>query len=145
MPEQPTIIKGGIFADQRGSMRFVNDFSFDDVKRFYLIKHPETSVIRAWQGHQFEKKYFYPISGSFIVAWIKIDDFENPSMDLIPEYHILSAGNSDIISIPKGFANGLKALEPNSEIMVFSDMNMEESLNERIRFPEGWWLDWEKF
>jgi dTDP-4-dehydrorhamnose 3,5-epimerase len=144
MSEIPTIIKGGKFFDERGSIRFVNDFSFGDVKRFYLIKHPDTSVIRAWQGHQFEKKYFYPISGSFIVAWIKIDDFENPSMDLIPEYHILSAGNGDIISIPKGFANGLKALEPNSEIMVFSDMNLEESLNERIRFPAEWWLDWEK-
>ena len=143
MAEQPTIIKGGNFADHRGSMRFVNDFHFDDVKRFYFIKHPESSVIRAWQGHQFEKKYFYPISGSFVVAWVKIDDFENPSKDLIPEYHILSDANSEIISIPKGYANGLKALEPNSEILVLSDMDLEESVNEKIRYPADWWLNWE--
>ena len=41
-------------------------------------------------------------------------------------------------------ANGLKALEPNSEIMIFSDMKLEESTNDEIRFPAGWWLDWEK-
>lgn len=144
MTEKPTIIHGGIFSDERGSMRFVNDFRFDDVKRFYFIKHTDTSVIRAWQGHQFEKKYFYPISGSFIVAWVKIDDFNNPSKDLIPEYHILSAQNSEIISVPNGYANGLKALEPNSEIMIFSDMNLEESVNEKIRFPSDWWFDWNK-
>ena len=145
MSEQPTIIKGGFFSDKRGSMRFVNDFHFDDVKRFYFIKHPDTSIIRAWQGHQFEKKYFYPVSGSFVVAWVKIDDFENPSKDLIPEYHILSADKSEIISIPKGYANGLKALEPNSEIMVLSNMDLEQSVNEKIRFPANWWLELGQF
>lgn len=143
MSEKPNIIRGGNFADQRGIMRFVNDFRFNDVKRFYFIKHSDTAIVRAWQGHQFEKKYFYPISGSFIVAWVKIDDFNNPSRDLIPEYHILSATASEIISVPKGYANGLKALEPNSEILIFSDMSLEESVNEKIRFPADWWMDWE--
>lgn len=145
MIEKPTILKGGIFSDPRGSMRFVNDFCFGDVKRFYFIKHQDTSVIRAWQGHQFEKKYFYPISGSFVVAWVKIDDFKSPSDKLIPEYHILSAENSEILSVPKGYANGLKALEPDSEIMIFSDMNLEESVNEKIRFPSEKWFDWANF
>lgn len=144
MIEKPTIIKGDHFTDVRGSMRFVNDFQIGDVKRFYFIKHPDTSVVRAWQGHQFEKKYFYPISGSFVVAWVKIDDFENPSEDLIPEYHIHSANNSEILSIPKGYANGLKALESNSELMIFSDMSLEESDRENIRYPSDWWLDWDK-
>jgi len=144
MIERPTIIEGGIFSDERGSMRFVNDFRFEDVKRFYFIKHPDSSVVRAWQGHQFEKKYFYPIAGSFVVAWVKIDDFENPSEDLIPEYHILSAENSEIISVPKGYANGLKALKPNSEIMIFSDLSLEESVKENIRYPSDWWLDWDE-
>ena len=143
MQEQPTLIKGGTFTDPRGILRFVNDFQFCDVKRFYFIKHPDTSVIRAWQGHQFEKKYFYPITGSFVVAWVKIDDFEIPSMDLKPEYHVLNSANSEIVSVPKGYANGLKALEPNSEILIFSDMALEESVNEKIRYPADWWLDWD--
>jgi dTDP-4-dehydrorhamnose 3,5-epimerase len=145
MIEKPIIIKGGTFTDDRGSMRFVNDFTFPDVKRFYFIKHHETNVIRAWQGHQFEKKYFYPITGSFIIAWVKIDDFENPSENLIPEYHLLSANNSELLSVPKGYANGLKALEPNSELMIFSDLDVEESINEKIRYPADKWLDWSKF
>jgi dTDP-4-dehydrorhamnose 3,5-epimerase len=145
MFEKPEIIRGGVFSDNRGILRFVNDFHFNDVKRFYFIKHPNTDFIRAWQGHQFEKKYFYPISGSFVLAWVKINDFENPSKNLIPEYHILSAASSEIISIPKGYANGLKALEPNSELLLFSDMSLEDSLNENIRYPADWWMDWEKF
>lgn len=141
--EEPQLITGGNFADNRGKIRFVNDFRFEDVKRFYFIKHLDTSVVRAWQGHQFEKKYFYPISGKFAIAWIRIDDFNNPSADLTPEVHILSAENSEILAIPKGYANGLKALEPNSELMIFSDMSLEESLNEKIRYPANKWLDWE--
>ncbi len=145
MPEKPNIIKGNFFSDSRGLLRFVNDFHFEDVKRFYFIKHFETSIVRAWQGHQIEKKYFYPISGSFLVAWIKIDDFKNPSDDLIPEYHILSSAKSEIIAIPKGYANGLKALEANSEIMVLSDMELDDSIKEKIRYPSHWWLNWDLF
>lgn len=143
MQEQPNIIKGGDFKDSRGSMRFFNEFTFDDVRRFYFIKHSDISVVRAWQGHQYEKKYFYPISGSFVVAWVKVDDFENPADNLIAEYHILSAQNNEIVSVPKGYANGLKALEPNSELMIFSDMNIEESVNENIRFQSNKWFDWQ--
>lgn len=144
MIEKPHIIHGGCFSDERGIMRFVNDFRFNDVQRFYLIKHPDPSVVRAWQGHQFEKKYFYPISGSFAIAWVKIDDFKNPSTDLVPEYQILSAKESEILSIPKGYANGLKALEPDSEILIFSDMSLEDSIRENIRYPADWWFDWDE-
>jgi len=148
MTEKPTINKGGFFSDERGKMRFVNEFKFEDVRRFYFIKHLDTSVVRAWQGHQFEKKYFYPISGSFAIAWVKVDDFDNPAEDLIPEIHFLSADKSEILAVPRGYANGLKALEPNSELMIFSDMSLEESINEKIRYPATKWLDWnniEKF
>ena len=144
MIENTTIIQGAHFSDERGTMRFVNDFSFLDIKRFYFIKHPDASIVRAWQGHQFEKKYFYPISGRFVIAWVKIDDFEAPSSNLKAEFHILSASNSEILSIPKGYANGLKAIDPDSELMIFSDMSLEESLNEKIRYPANWWFDWER-
>jgi dTDP-4-dehydrorhamnose 3,5-epimerase len=75
----------------------------------------------------------------------KIDDFENPSLNLIPEYHILSAKASEIIYIPKGYANGLKALEPNSEIMILSDMELKDSIKEKINYPAEFWLDWNQF
>jgi dTDP-4-dehydrorhamnose 3,5-epimerase len=143
MNMKPQIIQGGNFIDHRGEMRFVNDFKFDDVVRFYFIKHPDVHFVRAWQGHQFEKKYFYPITGSFVVAWVKIDNFEHPSPDLVPEYHIINALKSEIVMIPKGYANGIKALEPNSELMIFSDMEVKESVKEKIRFEARLWFDWE--
>lgn len=143
MLEQPTIIKGGVFTDHRGTMRFVNDFHFEKVKRFYMIKHADISVVRAWQYHRFERKYFYPVRGRFVVAWVKIDDGRKPSVNLNPEYHILSAEKSEILFVPGGYANGLKALEPDSEIMVLSDKRMDEAVKENIRFPAEWWLNWD--
>jgi dTDP-4-dehydrorhamnose 3,5-epimerase len=138
------IIKGDFFIDHRGIMRFVNDFKCEGVRRFYFIKHPDVSFVRAWQGHQFERKWFYPITGSFVIAWVKIDDFENPSLGLVPEHHIIEAGKSELVSIPAGYANGIKALEPNSELMIFSDMELEQSVNEKIRYNPEWWFDWQK-
>ncbi len=140
---KPKIIQGGIFTDHRGTMRFVNDFKFTDVVRFYFIKHPDVNFVRAWQGHKHEQKWFYPVSGSFVFAWVKIDDFNNPSKDLIPEFHIISSDKSELIHIPKGYANGIKALEPDSELMIFSDMELEESVKDNIRYKSELWFDWQ--
>ncbi len=141
--QKPSIIKGGTFTDYRGAMRFVNDFKFENVVRFYFIKHPDVDFVRAWQGHQFEQKWFYPISGSFVVAWVKIDDFDNPSKDLEANFHIISSEKSEMIHIPKGYANGIRALEVNSEVMIFSDMEVEKSINEKIRYNPDLWFDWQ--
>ena len=142
MTNQPKIIKGSIHIDHRGTVRFVNDFKFTDVVRFYTIRHPDTETIRAWQGHRVEKKWFYPLSGSFVIAWVKIDDFSNPSQNSVPEYHIISSSKSEIIYIPEGYANGLKALEPDSEIMVFSNLEIEKSANDDYRYDPSRWFDW---
>ncbi len=140
---EPKIIQGGIFTDHRGTMRFVNDFKFTDVVRFYFIKHTDINFVRAWQGHKFEQKWFYPIAGSFVIAWVKIDDFNNPSKDLIPDFHIISFDKSELVYIPKGYANGLKALEPNSELMIFSDLELEKSLKDNKRYNPDLWFDWQ--
>jgi hypothetical protein len=34
--EKPEIIEGGFFEDPRGKIQYVNDFHFENVKRFYL-------------------------------------------------------------------------------------------------------------
>ncbi len=139
----PEIINGGIFSDNRGDIAYVNGFNFEGVKRFYIIEHPDSSVIRAWQYHRIEKKWFYVVQGSFCIAWVKVDNWENPSPNLAVEFKILNASESEIISIPAGYANGLKALEPNSKIIVFSDMDVETSIKEKIRFDKNMWFNWE--
>jgi dTDP-4-dehydrorhamnose 3,5-epimerase len=133
------LFKGNIHKDQRGLVRFVNDFHFEDVKRFYAITHPATSTIRAWQGHKLETKYFYVTKGSFLINWINIDHWEHPSKDLKINTHILSDNQSEILIIPPGHVNGFKALEPDSTMIVFSDMSLEESKNDDYRFPQEYW------
>lgn len=134
-----TLIQGNIHKDQRGIVRFVNDFHFENIKRFYTITHPDTSTIRAWQGHQRETKYFYVTKGSFIINWIEIDNWVQISKDLKINAHTLSDTQSEILIIPPSHVNGFKALEPDSTMVVFSDMSLEESKNDDYRFPIDYW------
>lgn len=138
------LIKGGSFADARGTLGFVNEFTFPDVKRFYQIVHPDISVVRAWQGHKVEQKYFYVPKGKFALAWVKIDDWSQPSKDLKAEYLILNEAEPAVLSIPPGYANGIKALEPGSILMVYSDLDVQQSGEDRWSFDASLWLDWNK-
>lgn len=133
------LIKGNIHKDQRGIVRFVNDFHFENVKRFYSITHPDTSTIRAWQGHKLETKYFYVTKGSFLINWIQIDNWQQPSKDLETNTHTLSDSESEILIIPPGHVNGFKALEPDSTMIMFSDMLLEDSKKDDYRFPVNYW------
>lgn len=134
------LIKGNIHTDTRGTIRFVNDFNFEGIKRFYTITHPDTSVIRAWQGHQKETKYFYVVKGSFVINWIKIDDWEQPSKELKVNSQILSDQKSEILMIEPSHANGFKALEPNSTVIVYSDKTLQESKEDDFRFRLDYWM-----
>lgn len=133
------LIKGNNHKDHRGIIRFVNDFHFEKIKRFYTITHPDTNIIRAWQGHKLESKYFYVTKGSFLINWIEIDNWEKPSTDLKINAHTLSETQSEILIIPPGHVNGFKALEPDSTMIVFSDMTLEESKNDDFRFDLDYW------
>jgi dTDP-4-dehydrorhamnose 3,5-epimerase-like enzyme len=143
--EIPKLIEGGTHIDERGILSFINDFDLTPVKRFYSITHPNKEIVRAWQGHKQEHKYFYVLKGSFVVAWVKIDRWKSPSKDLKAEYVILQTSDPKILILPPGYANGLKALETNSEIMVFSDYLLNESSDDIIRFNKDWWFDWSQF
>ena len=136
------IISGGSFNDERGTLRFVNDFDFSDVKRFYQIENNSTDIVRAWQGHKVENKYFFVTSGSFLICGVKIDNWENPSKNLPVEKYIMSSKESQILMIPTGYANGIKALEENSKLMVFSSNNLEDAKNDDYRFPANMWYNW---
>ena len=136
----PQIITGGSHKDHRGTISFVNDFKFEGVNRFYTIHHPDTSTIRAWQGHTQESKYYYPVKGSWIIAWVKME-FDKPEEDWIAEYIKLNASESKIIFLPPGYANGFKALEDDSIIIGFSAPGELEE-KEILRWELNKWLDW---
>lgn len=142
MIEKPLIIDGDSFVDERGILSFVNDFEFNDVKRFYIISNYSEKIIRAWQGHKIERKYFYSINGSFVICAVKIDNWDKPSLNLPVEKYILNDKKSQILMIPPGYANGIKALKHNSKLLVFSSLSFENAKNDDYRFNKKLWYDW---
>ncbi len=140
----PEIIKGGIHQDNRGIIKFVNDFYFDhhNIKRFYFIKNTNINLIRAWQAHKNESKYFFVTSGEFVIQVVKIDNWNKPSNNLEVKRYLLSENDSSILYIPPGFANGFKAEKPNSTILIFSDKTLEDSISDDFRFDKYMWSDW---
>jgi dTDP-4-dehydrorhamnose 3,5-epimerase len=139
MTEKHKLIEGGSFKDERGTLQFVNDFNFKRIKRFYTISHPDTAIVRAWQGHKIETKYFFATKGKFLVSWVEIDNWVNPDKNLRVNKQILSANNPQILKINAGNANGIKAMEPDSQLIVFSDLSIEEAKNDDYRFEWDYW------
>ncbi len=139
-----SVITGRLHKDERGTLSFFNDFDMTPVKRFYFIEHPNTNIIRAWQGHQTEQKWLYAIKGCFIVVLVKPDHWENPSEKLLAKEFILKEDDRQLLHIPGGYANGFKALEANSKLIVFSDFSMENAGTDDFRFDSNLWYDWQK-
>lgn len=138
------VIQGEIFNDERGQISSLNKFHFEDVRRTYIIHHPNVEVVRGWHAHQQERKWFYCVKGRFSVALVKPDDWDNPSPTLIPEIFHLSELDSKIVCVPAGYANCLKAFEPGSIMQVFSDKTLPEALDDSWRYDKNMWVDWDR-
>lgn len=132
-------IQGKIFHDVRGSVSFVSDFSFKDVKRFYQVENINTEFIRAFHGHMKEAKYVYVVAGAILLCTVFLDDEKTPSKDNKVEKFILKADDPQIIYIPPSYANGFQALEPKSKVVFFSTTTLEESQKDDYRFPADYW------
>lgn len=139
----PNIIQGGTYEDQRGRLIFFNEFDMSPVKRFYVIEHPNIETVRAWQGHKIEQKWFYVISGSFKIALVQPDDWQNPSKSLKPEEYLLKAEQNKVLHIPGGWASGFRALESDSRLIIFSDFPITEAGKDDFRFDRNLWYEWD--
>lgn len=140
----PIIIQGNSHKDHRGFISFVNGFDMSQIKRFYITTHTDTSVIRAWQGHQKEQRWFSAIVGSFKVVLVQPDNWDNPSHSLSVEVFELSANETSILHIPAGYIFGFKALEANSKLLIFADASVEESSNDTFKYNADLWYNWDK-
>ena len=134
------VIDGEIFRDERGQISSLNAFRFPGVERFYLIHHPDVTVIRGWHAHKHEKKWFYCVKGKFTLALVEIDDWENPSRDLKPQIFRLSEEKSEIVCVPEGYANWIKASVPDSVLLVFSGKTLPEAYADSWRYDKSWWM-----
>jgi dTDP-4-dehydrorhamnose 3,5-epimerase len=129
------LILGGISVDDRGSVRFVNDFNFGDVKRFYQVENHSKGFIRAWHGHKKEGKYVYVSSGSALIGVVNMDTEK-------VEKFVLSSKTPRVLYIPPNNFNGFKSLEENTIILFFSTSTLEESLGDDIRESHDKWNIW---
>jgi len=142
------IIKGNVAIDDRGSVKYVNDFDFKNVKRFYQIQNHRQGYIRAWHGHLKEGKYVYVIKGTALIGAVYFsmsysDELaQNVQSQTDPKKFVLSSDSPSILYIPPGYANGFKTLTDNCIIQFFSTSTLEESKNDDIRFPWDKWNIW---
>ena len=141
---KPILIEGGFSADERGRVSFVNSADLTGVQRLYFISNSSTAVIRAWQAHKKEAKYFYAVQGQFQIVAVKLDSFEDPSPDLAAESFIIQEDSPGILLVPPGYANGIKALSAQNQLLVLSNLTLEESAEDIYRFPAHLWFDWKK-
>ena len=135
----PSIINGKLRSDERGVVKFINDFNFEGIKRFYLIENANTKIIRAFHGHMKEAKYVYVVSGSILLCTVFLDDSKNPSRENKIEKFILKADLTQMLYIPPSYANGFRVLEENVKVIFFSTSTLEESLKDDFRFPPDYW------
>ncbi len=119
------LIEGNLYNDDRGIVRFVNDFEMSAIVRMYCIE-PRMGVVRAWQGHKVERKWFYAAKGRFLIKTIEMDTLNK-------EVFELTSLESKVLEIGGGYFNGFEALEEGSVLMVFSDLSLEESKNDDLR------------
>ncbi|WP_298615760.1 dTDP-4-dehydrorhamnose 3,5-epimerase family protein [uncultured Odoribacter sp.] len=144
MPELK-FVEGGISVDFRGQISHVNDLNMSEIERFYIIHQKDSSIIRAWHAHQHEKKWFYVVKGSFTATFVKVDNWENPSPALQAEIFQLNAQQSKVLLVPEGYANGFKANEPDSILLVFSNKILSEAVKDSWRYDKEMWVDWSQY
>ena len=130
----PSIIKGNLFQDHRGTLRYNNDFDASSIKRIYIIENKDLSIERAWQGHRIEQRWFSAIKGSFLIKLIQIDNWENPNPESTVLEFEINDQNLEILHIPSGNISSIKATTDDARLLVMADYLLGE-IKDEYRFP----------
>ncbi|MGD8856151.1 MAG: dTDP-4-dehydrorhamnose 3,5-epimerase family protein [Chloroflexota bacterium] len=141
--QAPTLIEGGIVIDDRGSVRFANDFDFAGVKRFYVVRNHQARTVRAWHAHKKEAKYVTVLQGAALIGAVEIDDWQAPSKGCQVHKFVLAQEKPSVLAIPPGFANGFMSLTDDTILIFFSSASLEESLEDDWRYPARHWDIWQ--
>ncbi|MBX2951477.1 MAG: WxcM-like domain-containing protein [Leadbetterella sp.] len=131
------IIKGGNFEDARGVLKYNNEFNLEEVKRMYTIENKNTDIVRGWQAHKIEQRWFCAIKGSFTVEVVEIDNFENPSSDTKRNVFVIDDTALSVLHVGAGCGTKIQSLEKESVLLVMSDYRLGESGDE-YRYPSDY-------
>lgn len=130
----PKLLKGNRHEDSRGTLFYNNDFDASAIKRIYVIENQDLEVVRAWQGHKIEQRWFSVMKGSFAIQLVAIDDWEIPSKKLQSFKFLITAENMDVLHIPAGYASSIQSLEEGSKLLVMADYLLGE-VKDDYRYP----------
>jgi dTDP-4-dehydrorhamnose 3,5-epimerase-like enzyme len=139
---KPTFIPGGLAVDDRGEVAFVNNFTFSDVTRFYVVTNHTEGTVRAWHGHRRESRYVFAVTGAALVCCVRIDDWVNPAPTLDVARFVLSAHQPGLLYIPPGYANGFMTLTANATLLFYATGSLRDAQEDERRFPSRYWDPW---
>ena len=136
--------EGGRVWDDRGSVAFNEQFKFDSVKRFYTVTNHRRGFVRAWHGHATESKWVTVVRGAAMIGMVEIDNWHQPSKDLVPFTFVLTEYRPQMLHIPPGCANGFKTLTEDAVLLFFSSMTAVESRMDDYRYDARYWDVWQE-
>jgi dTDP-4-dehydrorhamnose 3,5-epimerase-like enzyme len=139
---EPKLVKGALAVDDRGTVSFVNDFSFEGVKRFYAIENHARGFVRAWHGHKEEAKYFFASKGAFLICATPVENWDRPSKSSEMFRFVLDEKCPALLFVPAGYAHGFISLTEDSKLVVFSTATLQDSLRDDFRFEARYWDPW---
>lgn len=108
-------------------------FNLSEIVRIYSIEPAGTNVIRAWQGHRKERKWFLVTIGSFEFQTIPLADTQYPIEEERKTWYLHSCVKQ-VLAMLAGYLNGFRALKGESMLLVFSDFDLEASKFDHIRY-----------
>jgi dTDP-4-dehydrorhamnose 3,5-epimerase-like enzyme len=126
----PKIIKGNSFTDIRGTIYFNNSFDTSEIKRMYIIQNSSVNIIRGWQGHKVEQRWFSSLQGEFEIYLIEVDNWETPSRGLKSIKYNLSSDKMNVLHVPPGFISRIRSKEPASKLLAMSNYGIGEIKDE---------------
>jgi len=129
----PKLLKGNSHEDSRGTLMYNNDFDARAIKRIYVIENKSTDIVRAWQGHKIEQRWFSAISGSFKIELIAIADWNRPCKKADRFEFELDSKKLDILHIPAGYVSSIQSLEEGTKLLVMADFALGE-LEDEYRY-----------
>ncbi len=135
----PQLLKGQCHHDERGVLSYNNSFDLTNAKRIYQIAGMSPLDVRAWQGHQVEKRWMYCAKGEFVIELIKIDNWKLPSKNIVKEKFVLSSSAMDVLYVPAGYASSLQCIENNSVLVLMSNYFLGE-INDEYRWDKDYFI-----
>ena len=138
--QRPVIISGGQHVDVRGVVRFNNAVNLEQVKRMYTIENSSLAVVRAWQGHQVEQRWFAAVKGDFKIIVAAIDTWPKPSRDIKQVTFIVKAAQLDVLHVPAGYLTSIQQLEENATLIVYADYGLG-AINDECKLDAAYFND----